>query len=79
MNGMTLTLVAQPSDPMLEAHRLDLGEVLSVKLVDNKLKQLKVTVVAHDMNENGEIIPKNKLISVQSINVSKATFNLTIK
>lgn len=79
LNGMSLSLVAQPEDPSQEASRIDLAYVRDVKIVQNKSQQIQMTVAIDDMNENGDVITKTKVVYVRSTNVDLRTFSLVIK
>jgi len=76
MNGMSLTLVAVPEDPTKEADTVSLDYVRDVKLVQNKEKQLQVTVVQDTFDAKDNVIQKTKVIYVRSVNPEKALFSI---
>jgi hypothetical protein len=76
MNGMNLTLVAVPEDPTKEADTVSLDNVRDVRLVQNKEKQLQVTVVQDTFDAKDNVIQKTKVIYVRSVNPEKALFSI---
>ena len=76
MNGMSLLLVAVPEDPTKDAETVSLDNVRSVRLVQNKEKQLQVTVVQDTFDAKDNVIQKTKVIYVRSVNPEKALFSI---
>lgn len=79
MNGMQLSLVAVPEDPTQEADKIDLAYIRNVSLVQNKDKQLQISVSADTMNEEGNILQKKNVIYVKSVDGRKGTFSIVTK
>lgn len=79
LNGMSLSLVAQPEDPSMEAHKIELDYIRDVKVVQNKSLQAQITVVQDTMNENGDVRQIKKVIYVRSVDAAKGTFSVNIK
>lgn len=79
MNGMSLSLVAVPEDMMEEAHRVELGYIRHVKLVQNKSQQLQITTVSDNMNENGDVFQETKVVYVRVVEPKKGTFSVVTK
>jgi Tfp pilus assembly protein PilE len=76
MNGMTLSLVAVPEDVMEEAHKIELGYIRNVKLVQNKSQQLQISIILDNMKESGEVFQENKVTYVRAVDSKKATFSV---
>jgi hypothetical protein len=76
MNGMELSLVAVPEDPNQEAHTLSLDNIRDVKLVQNKSLQLQATVIQDDMDADGNIKQKTKVIYVRAVDAEKGLFSV---
>jgi hypothetical protein len=79
MNGMTLSLIAVPENMMEDAHRIELGYIRDVKLVQNKSQQLQISIVSDNMKPDGDIFQENKVIYVRSVDPKKATFSVVRK
>lgn len=75
MNGMNLSLVAQPEEP-IEADLVELDYIRDVKLVENKSSQAQITVVQDSMKEDGTVFQIKKVIYVRSVDPKKGTFSI---
>ncbi len=79
LNGMNLSLVSVSEDPMQPAHKIDLENVRAVSLVQQNEGQLQITVKVDDMDQDGNVSQKQKVIYVRSIDMEKGTFSKTTK
>lgn len=79
MNGMVLTLVAVSEDPTAEADKIDLGYIRNVTVVQNKNAQAQISIVQDDMDEEGNVIQKKRVIYVRSVDAKKGTFSVVTK
>jgi hypothetical protein len=78
MNGMFLRLVAVPENPTEEAHALNLDNVREVRLVENKLGQIQISVVQDNFDSSGNVIQNKKVIYVRSLFPKKALFSVKL-
>lgn len=79
MNGMNLSLVAVTEDPTEDAHRIELGYIRNVDLVQNKSGQLQISISQDNFDRNDNQISVKKVIYVRSVSPAKATFSVVTK
>jgi hypothetical protein len=77
MNGMQLTLVAMPEDPMQSGHKIELDNVRDVVRAQSNGKAIQFSVVQDTMDAEGNITQLGKTITVRSIDPKKGTFRVT--
>ncbi len=79
MNGMQLTLVAMPEDPMQDGQKIELDNVRDVVRAQSNGNTIQYSVVQDTMDAEGNITQLRKTITVRSVDPKKGTFRITPK
>jgi hypothetical protein len=79
MNGMQLTLVAMPEDPMQDGQKIELDYVRNVVRAGSKGNVVQLSVVQDTMDAEGKVVTLGKTITIQSLSPKKGTFRITPK
>jgi len=79
MNGMQLTLVAMPEDPMQDGQKIELDYVRDVVRAQSKGNVIQFSVVQDTLDAAGKVVTLGKTITVRSLDPKKGTFRITPK
>lgn len=78
LNGMNLKVVAV-NDPSDFAKKIELGHVRGVTRVTEGANGIVIEVSKDDFNRAGDQIIRKETISLRSLNVTRGTFDVTVR
>jgi hypothetical protein len=79
MNGMQLTLVAMPEDPMAEGQKIEIDNIRDVARAQSNGSVIELSMVQDTMDAEGNVFQIRKSISIRSLDPKKGTFRINSK
>ncbi len=79
MNGMLLTLVAMPEDPMAEGQKIEIDNIRDVVHARSNGNVIELSMAQDTMDAEGNVSQIRNSVSVRSLDPKKGTFRINSK